>query len=129
MSFKTTFQWTNLKCSLVVAKLKFTSKFLLFQDHIFHNQDVRDFIPTPCGPHDKCFVKDTSCSRGHCLVPHKTQIQMNPCHEFDFVPVAPMDPAKNAKGPKQPHSPQQRHLFGGQVQGPQGGQGPQQQLL
>ncbi|XP_034489379.1 uncharacterized protein LOC117793196 [Drosophila innubila] len=55
----------------------------------------RDFIPTPCGPHDKCSVKDTSCSRGHCLVPHKTPIQMNPCLEFD-APVPPVDPAKVA---------------------------------
>jgi len=55
----------------------------------------RDFIPTPCGPRDKCFVKDTCCSRGHCLVPHKTPIQMNPCLEFN-APVPPVDPAKVA---------------------------------
>ncbi|XP_051858185.1 uncharacterized protein LOC132798799 [Drosophila nasuta] len=53
----------------------------------------RDFIPTPCGPQDKCFVKDTSCSRGHCLVPHQVAVNMNPCFQF---PLPPADPSKSA---------------------------------
>ncbi|KAH8262831.1 hypothetical protein KR044_000800 [Drosophila immigrans] len=51
----------------------------------------RDFIPTPCGPHDKCFVKDTSCSRGHCLVPHQRGVKVDACDGF---PYPPADPSK-----------------------------------
>ncbi|EDW03645.1 uncharacterized protein LOC116804928 [Drosophila grimshawi] len=39
----------------------------------------RDFIPTPCGPHDKCFAKDTSCTRGNCNRPQGISVEMNPC--------------------------------------------------
>ncbi|KAH8273600.1 hypothetical protein KR018_003142 [Drosophila ironensis] len=32
----------------------------------------RDFIPTPCGPCDRCYVIDTSRKRGNnCYVPHE----------------------------------------------------------
>ncbi|KAH8244193.1 hypothetical protein KR026_002305, partial [Drosophila bipectinata] len=32
----------------------------------------RDFIPTPCGPGDKCYVRDTSRKKNtnNCYVPH-----------------------------------------------------------
>lgn len=43
----------------------------------------REFIPTPCGPWDKCWVQDTSCSRGTCLVPHKVEVEMQPCLDLN----------------------------------------------
>ncbi|KAH8334284.1 hypothetical protein KR059_008468 [Drosophila kikkawai] len=31
----------------------------------------RDFIPTPCGPNDNCYAKDTSRKNSNnCYVPH-----------------------------------------------------------
>ncbi|XP_064554202.1 uncharacterized protein LOC135439407 [Drosophila montana] len=60
----------------------------------------REFIPTPCGPHDKCFANDTSRNRGNCMRPQSTTVEMNPCldltkaEETDQIEA---DVAKQAK--------------------------------
>ncbi|XP_030246598.1 uncharacterized protein LOC115565528 [Drosophila navojoa] len=57
----------------------------------------RDFIPTPCGPHDKCYAKDTSCSRGNCMRHQKITIEMTPCMDLATLAKSKSDPFQQAK--------------------------------
>lgn len=57
----------------------------------------REFIPTPCGSWDRCWVEDTSCSRGNCLVPHKIEAEMQPCLDLNSPSSKKPEPEKKAQ--------------------------------
>ncbi|XP_023162318.1 uncharacterized protein LOC111593661 [Drosophila hydei] len=57
----------------------------------------RDFIPTPCGPYDKCCVADTSCNRGNCMRHQNITVELTPCAELTSSTKSESVPNKQAR--------------------------------